>query len=650
MPPLPDRLALLRRTPRSWRVGALAESLRVCGPGEAPRIAADLIELAVPVRAAGGWFARWLRKGEAPIGEEAGLGVLRAWRALTSELRRDAIACLDFALPSLVGALGHSGVTSDRAAAMAVACDWIGPVSIELAGRLLFDKDEEVGAGAEEALLAATKQMGSLTPDAIDAIDSALAAAGQRYADHRRRGVMFGVLRGAQAPGPNLGRWLLENDHPGHLALRAALRQSTDSASRGRSVRWLTLPALAPAALERLQRPASEAELEASLALGHLLLRPERAARLLRAARPMDLVPSGAVVRKLSDRARRELPRWITLALPPAARPVRLVEFLSDPDPVARHGAVRMLDAIERLPGASAVAVAGLTDFAFDRDERVARRSSIALCAAPAPVRRLAGDAWVKLRRSPHTAVRRLAIAPSLETESLDAVIHGPGEVARIGAALRLRMAKERPAVVGALRRGIGAGGGADRVRTISIVRRLGLAPDCELELLGAAAGACPLSAAAAVSALGAAGTVASREAVARCMDHTDQRVRANAIEEVARRAPDHGRIIEAVRDPAARARANAVRARLLADTGREADALLAAMLTDERPDHRVSALWAAERSGRHGVAERVAQMARSAEDPRERAWAVRCARRLLGEMRLAWSSPAADAHERGMM
>jgi hypothetical protein len=117
--------------------------------------------------------------------------------------------------------------------------------------------------------------------------------------------------------------------------------------------------------------------------------------------------------------------------------------------------------------------------------------------------------------------------------------------------------------------------------------------------------------------------------------------VRANALEAIARRDADAPVVRTWVRNDTPRARGNAVRARLMLAGDPAGAESLESMLSDDRRGHRLSGLWVAERAGLTSVSERVAEIARRESEPRVRARAKRCARRLLAEMRLRENSSA---------
>ena len=135
-------------------------------------------------------------------------------------------------------------------------------------------------------------------------------------------------------------------------------------------------------------------------------------------------------------------------------------------------------------------------------------------------------------------------------------------------------------------------------------------------------------------------------------MAHDDARVVSDAAESFDRAfGPPPERLLDG---PSPRVRASAARALLRRDASdRRAGAALAEMLGSEDPGDRRSALWAVERLGRTEMAERVAEIIRSDADPGVADRARRCGRRLLAELRRAWTdraraaSPPVDAGAR---
>jgi len=138
--------------------------------------------------------------------------------------------------------------------------------------------------------------------------------------------------------------------------------------------------------------------------------------------------------------------------------------------------------------------------------------------------------------------------------------------------------------------------------------------------------------------------------AVTEVLRHEDPRVRANAVESLARQSRLKSRaapavIIELKADDHHRVRANAIRAGI-ASAAAGPDALTP-MLTDTRPMHRLAGVWLAGRAPGQRTPEliaRLGELARFDADPRVRARAVACSQRFDAELRVTWRAANADA------
>ncbi|MFW6146640.1 MAG: hypothetical protein ACOC7R_04825 [Planctomycetota bacterium] len=95
----------------------------------------------------------------------------------------------------------------------------------------------------------------------------------------------------------------------------------------------------------------------------------------------------------------------------------------------------------------------------------------------------------------------------------------------------------------------------------------------------------------ASVAALATAEGVDWRRTLARCLDDEDMRVQANAVEAMAHRGGDPSAVLDKLDSPNNRVRANTIKW-LLEAAHPQGPMALAAMLTDGRPAHRISALW----------------------------------------------------------
>ncbi len=98
----------------------------------------------------------------------------------------------------------------------------------------------------------------------------------------------------------------------------------------------------------------------------------------------------------------------------------------------------------------------------------------------------------------------------------------------------------------------------------------------------------------ASVSALAGAEGYDAQRTLARCLDDADMRVQANAIEAMARLGGDPSAVLDKLDSPNNRVRANTIKW-LLEAAHPDGPMALAAMLADDRPAHRISALWVVE-------------------------------------------------------
>ena len=137
-----------------------------------------------------------------------------------------------------------------------------------------------------------------------------------------------------------------------------------------------------------------------------------------------------------------------------------------------------------------------------------------------------------------------------------------------------------------------------ERIVAIMLVVRLQMASALHKQLIVQTSSNDSHIAAAAVAALGEAPSIATIDSVRAALGHRDARVRANAIESSMRMDPASiGLIAPMVGVRENRPRANAVRA-LMRVKPSAGLSQLKAMLSDPDPLHRISGVWAAQRSG----------------------------------------------------
>ena len=168
----------------------------------------------------------------------------------------------------------------------------------------------------------------------------------------------------------------------------------------------------------------------------------------------------------------------------------------------------------------------------------------------------------------------------------------------RIGIALALHATDEQGMADGLIEALAGGGTRDERLAAIDLVRRLGLAADLEDTLVAAASGDDLRVVSAAMTALAGNDSLRSYSILKRGLAHDDPRVVANAIEALSRRGRASAAELMApfvdVRQN--RSRGNAIRA-LMRHHHRAGVEDLKAMLSDDDPLHRVSAIWVARQS-----------------------------------------------------
>ncbi|MFO0834829.1 MAG: hypothetical protein U0638_07650 [Phycisphaerales bacterium] len=429
-----------------------------------------------------------------------------------------------------------------------------------------------------------------------------------------------------------VARWFWSLDERDRAPLVALVRSAKHPLVRVRAWEWAGLPDLAAACAERLTRTASLAEHEGVLSRWHLSLNPRRAAAMA--------LPASNELALLSPDARVGVARIAPRAIGrDEARPL-LAPLLADSDALVRHAASLAATPTE------------LADFSFDAHSAIAasaaRRWSLAgLSSSKGSLllravetddgtrRRLAS----RLARAPVPAVRHIArqdmaaydwaveSSPASRLAARHMLARDPeGATRRLLEELESPDVRRRMAAIGVIR--ALSLHEAFAARLIAIAREStphlpvptpitnppspipGVPEDFSKTEAGAArSSAGPRLRATAISALSDGPMLASssRDAervIEECLHDADTRVRANAVEAVARRvrhspsASDHAllTLLELKDDGAHRARANALRGLLETAAGEPSLEGVRAMLADERPMHRLAGVWLAGR------------------------------------------------------
>ena len=185
-------------------------------------------------------------------------------------------------------------------------------------------------------------------------------------------------------------------------------------------------------------------------------------------------------------------------------------------------------------------------------------------------------------------------------------------------------MLKLLPDAVQRLQRRATGGGPEQRVKAMQIAQELGLSEQLRPALVQLCADANPRVRSKAVAAIAGVPSVPSDVLVERLLHDSDPRVRANAIEVLEMRGEPQFMPVLAERALASssRERANAIKAmhRMKVST---ASSQLLNMLRDERPEHRISALWALRQIGWWQLLNEVGRLAKDDTNVRVKRYAL---------------------------
>jgi HEAT repeat protein len=442
---------------------------------------------------------------------------------------------------------------------------------------------------------------------------------------------------------------LASADHPAHDALMSMLRVSRLPVARLRSLEWAHIDAASRACVARLARSDSRLDMEMVLGAAHLAMRPSRARGVAELGGGACEVGRASEASRLTIGARRMLARWSAACGADAPSRERCVLALLHDE-----------DALTRAACVAHAPTGPLLDLAMDEDARVSRSALLAwLDAGEATAKVWRGDSrrdvLSVLARMPHESVREIT---RIELRT------GTGEVC----AGRSWERRDPGAFVESLRVALRVEEETERVRAITSARRAGVVDALEGALREAhdAPGASERVRASVVAALGDARTPVLRDLLVGALRDDDARVRANAVESLAKRArrqgAGHSRVelkpmLREHGDSRAhhRERANSVRAWIEGcgdEPGAGAEGLLS-MLRDDRAEHRLAASWLAMRVlPAHGplrldplwaeLTAVVGESARFDAEPGVRARSARCAALVESSMS-AWGGSGAE-------
>ncbi len=502
------------------------------------------------------------------------------------------------------------------------------------------------------------------------------------FASHRRRGVLLAAIalldpdafarqrRGSESP---IVAWLGQAPAEVLSALRLIVRTGREPLTRLRAWQWLareaTTQPLAAAAIDRVGVHHGPGDHEAVLRRVHWLATPMLRTRLGPRGQPGTAravpvaLPRAGDWPKLSAEARlgaATLAAHFGQESGGAGVFAKILESAALTDPVAlvRRACVRALPADK------------VRDACFDADPVTAMLAMQRW--SELPTREQDDARWLK-------PLGRCASAPIRHAAAAEHALRDPWHPSPAGRlAARAWLRKDRGGFVMALRAKVNQAGGPSRLAAISLARHLGVVDAIESELLALLAASAgdasdPKLASAAITALGTLGSAAASSAVAKALRARDPRVCSNAIEALARAGSAkgtkvksektgdgalHAVLVEFKDHPHHRVRATAAHALIASAIEASASSrsprstrhqafepvaveTLRAMLIDERPMHRVAAMWMVESLAMgpglaaigpewSAVVAGVGAIAREDAEPVVRTRAIRCARRLL--------------------
>ena len=586
-----------------------------------------------------------VRLGSRPRGSEAWDQLAWNFGRFTDKQRMHALAAGVEYWAESCRRLGTASNALCRAAAARVAGWSDDPEVISELPALLSDVDADVSATAAAALLQLTRRVTHGTGSGRAAFRAAQAAVAEgvaNYDRHKRREALTCALDLLARPAAiRAGRacfysFLWAEDHAAQLTMRSVIRRERTPDMGARSWLWLSFRAFQAACADRLGGIDSTGELADVMAFGHLLANPDRRGALETFARDGRKTGKGffgiddLVMEAIVGPGAKHAPAFAMFGLSGGGED--LASLVADHRPLVRYQLVRTLG-----PDASRTLVNSetLADLCFDAHPRVAASSLLHLSSPAVRDRKSRARVGVlcsRLTRSPHHEVRAIASLSLARDEAW--LLNAPSS--RL---LARRLAKlDRTGLVQQLRERLAPTSDVDqRINTILLAQRLGLAAEIQPLLIeivqsphhGGTVQPQPWAgqgelrvAATAVSTLARLDSPEADNVVFGALRHPDARVRANAVDALARRASrtaataDPGRIpleqiIELKNDEHHRVRASAIRAEMLvlasgniSGIGPGAGAnpqirlpqAVLPMLSDPRPMHRVAGLWLAER------------------------------------------------------
>ncbi|MCC6681180.1 MAG: HEAT repeat domain-containing protein [Phycisphaeraceae bacterium] len=456
----------------------------------------------------------------------------------------------------------------------------------------------------------------AIDPASATQLLSAIEEAVIHFAAHHQPQVLIALCYLLPRSAQQSAQVLANPEHAAVAPMRNLLSRAEQPAVR-RSLLWMAaIPTLTEPALTGLRCCAATGQIGESLELAHLLALPHVSKPLLRVHAPDELWPSDQQMRQMTAAQLRMLPRWAAaLNFDDAQRLVKLTNLARVADPPTRLAALRQLLAMSRQQSADTGAIDdAVARFASDSDAQIA---SMAVWHLLHRRYRKLPQMLASLTNSPHQKVRHIAakrLAPIGFERLWDHWTKLTSEQRRSAGRALIKI---DPGFHRMLGERLARSQRDDRLRALSVIHELNQASFFTTPLIQLLGDEDEYIVSAAVSALGSAEGPAAISALRGALDHRDSRVRANAVEALARlETSDHvHQLIRIASEDANRPRANAIAA-LMALRTDEALTALQSMLDDHRSEHRCSALWLVEHLSLIDVVRNVAEM--SISDPDE--------------------------------
>jgi len=489
----------------------------------------------------------------------------------------------------------------------------------------------EVRQEAASALLDMAQTVAEVLGDAVEAsyLHAAVQEAVIQYRQHERQEVLLALAVLAARPMDKVDAALAEPRHAARQPLEALLEAAEHVEMREALLCLAHRPSLTQAAMRGLERAAAQGEVSDVLAHWPMLLLPDIAKAVSPLGEAANEYLTDHSAETWSAEAAIGLPQWIaTLKLPLSTQLQALGQLVHHPDAATRLAALRHLMQLgDRICRREAERLGGVARAAESGELRAVQAAiegfclDAVVCIARPALRYLVRCHWPQLTRlllqlvnGEQEQMRQVA-GEYLAPLGFDRFwmswprLNGAQRVAAGRALIKLDPCLHRH-----LAQRLESGGDAC-IRALMMIRELNQGAFFEEALMALSNSEDTRIASAAVAALASVQSRQAIETLEHSLEHEDQRVRANSVEALKQLNWSHH--VEQLADMAVsednRVRANAID-HLLELQSQEALVALRAMLADERPAHRISALWLIQKAGLIELVRLVAQ--RSISDP----------------------------------